>query len=73
VPEAEAERFNPFAALHALPGARPDLHRTSFAALATPPGDPEPGFILLAYRAPSASAEDVMDHSCAVASGRGGA
>jgi CDP-diacylglycerol pyrophosphatase len=71
VPEAEAERFNPFAALHGLPGARPDLHRTSFAALATPPGDPEPGFILLAYRAPSASAEDVMDHSCAVASGRG--
>ena len=67
VPEAEAERFNPFAALHGLPGARPDLHRTSFAAVATPPGDPEPGFILLAYRAPSASAEDVMDHSCTVA------
>jgi len=71
VPEAEAAQFNPFAALRSLPGARPDLHRTSFAALATPPGDPEPGFILLAYRAPSASAEDVMDHSCAVASGRG--
>ncbi|WP_409566538.1 CDP-diacylglycerol diphosphatase [Methylobacterium sp. E-065] len=67
VPEAEAARFNPFAVLHTLPGARPDLHRTSFAALATPPGDPEPGYILLAYRAPSASAEDVMDHSCTVA------
>ena len=72
VPDAEAERFNPFAALRPLPGPRPDLHRTSFAALATPPGDPEPGFIVLAYRAPSASAEDVMDHSCAAASGRGG-
>ena len=73
VPEAEAAQFNPFAALHTLPGARPDLHRTSFAALATPPGDPEPGYILLAYRAPSASAEDVMDHSCTVAASRGGA
>lgn len=67
VPEAEAERFNPFAALHGLPGARPDLHRTSFAAVATPPGDPEPGFILLAYRAPKASAEAVLDHGCTVA------
>jgi CDP-diacylglycerol pyrophosphatase len=73
VPEAEAARFNPFAALHTLPGGRPNLHRTSFAAVATLPGDPEPGFLLLAYRVPSASAEDVMDHSCAVASGRGGA
>ena len=72
VPEAEAAQFNPFAALHTLPGARPDLHRTSFAALATPPGDPEPGYILLAYRAPNASAEDVMDHSC-TAAGRDGA
>lgn len=66
VPEAQAAQFNPFAALHGLPGARPDLHRTSFAAVATQPGDPEPGYILLAYRAPSASAEDVLDHSCAV-------
>ncbi|WP_043351635.1 CDP-diacylglycerol diphosphatase [Methylobacterium sp. B1] len=73
VPEAEAAQSNPFAALHTLPGARPDLHRTSFAALATPPGDPEPGYILLAYRAPSASAEDVMDHSCRLAADRGGA
>jgi CDP-diacylglycerol pyrophosphatase len=73
VPEAEAEHFNPFAALHSLPGGRPNLHRTSFAAVATPPGDPEPGYILLAYRAPSASAEDVMDHSCAVAAKRSGA
>lgn len=71
--EAEAAQFNPFAALHTLPGARPDLHRTSFAALATPPGDPEPGYILLAYRAPSASAEDVMDHSCRLAADRSGA
>ncbi|MET0430682.1 MAG: CDP-diacylglycerol diphosphatase [Microvirga sp.] len=73
VPEAEAARFNPFAALHTLPGGRPNLHRTSFAAVATLPGDPERGILLLAYRVPSASAEDVMDHSCAVAAGRGGA
>lgn len=71
VPAADVERFNPFAALRTLPGRRPDLRETSFAALATPPGDPEPGFILLAYRAPGASAEDVMDHTCAAAaSGR---
>ena len=37
VPAAEAERFNPFAALGRLPGRRPDLRETSFAALATPP------------------------------------
>ena len=67
VPAADAERFNPFAALRTLPGRRPDLRETSFAALATPQGDPEPGFILLAYRAPGASAEDVMDHTCAAA------
>lgn len=65
VPAAEAERFNPFAALHRLPGRRPDLRETSFAALATPAGDPEPGFYLLAYRARRASAEDLMDHTCA--------
>lgn len=70
VPAAGAEHFNPFAALGRLPGRR-DLHRTSLAALATPSGDPAPGFLILAYRAPSASAEDVMDHTCAVA-GRGG-
>ena len=44
---------------------RPDLRETSFAALATPAGDPEPGFYVLAYRAPRASAEDLMDHTCA--------
>lgn len=63
---AEADTFNPFAALTSLPGRR-DLHRTSFAAVATRPDDPEPGYILLAYRAPGASAEDVMDHGCAIA------
>ena len=76
VPGAEAERFNPFAAIRTLPGRgsdprRPDLRETSFAAVATPSGDPDPGFILLAYRAPGASAEDVMDHTCTVA-GRNG-
>jgi CDP-diacylglycerol pyrophosphatase len=63
---AEVETFNPFTALTRLPG-RKDLTRTSFAAVATRPDDPEPGFLLLAYRAPLASAEDVMDHSCAIA------
>lgn len=66
---SEAEGFNPFAALTSLPGRR-DLSRTSFAAVATRPGDPEPGYILLAYRAPGASAEDIMDHSCAIAAKR---
>ena len=65
VPAAQGERFNPFPALARLPGRRPDLRETSFAALATPAGDPDPGFIVLAYRAPSASAEDLMDHTCA--------
>ncbi|MCJ2014064.1 CDP-diacylglycerol diphosphatase [Methylobacterium sp. J-076] len=65
----EADAFNPFAALTALPGRR-DLSRTSFAAVATRPDDPEPGYILLAYRAPGASAEDVMDHGCAIAGPR---
>ena len=63
VPAAEAERYNPFAALARLPGRR-DLRETSFAAVATPAGDPEPGFYVLAYRAPRASAEDLMDHAC---------
>ena len=76
VPAAEAERFNPFAAIRTLPGRgsdprRPDLRETSFAAVATPADDPDSGFILLAYRAPGASAEDVMDHACSVA-GRNG-
>jgi CDP-diacylglycerol pyrophosphatase len=66
---AEAEAFNPFAALTRLPGRR-DLTRTSFAAVATRPGDPEPGYLLLAYRAPIASAEDIMDHTCALATAR---
>lgn len=66
---AEIETFNPFAALASLPGRR-DLTRTSFAAVATRPDDPEPGVILLAYRARRASAEDIMDHSCAIAQPR---
>lgn len=66
---ADVETFNPFVALSTLPGRR-DLTRTSFAAVATRPGDPEPGFILLAYRARQASAEDIMDHGCAIAEPR---
>lgn len=65
---AEAGAFNPFAALTRLPGRR-DLTRTSFAAVATRPDDPEAGYILLAYRSPIASAEDIMDHTCAIAGG----
>ena len=64
---AEIDRFNPFAALGHLPGRRPDLRNTSFAALAVPARDPTPGFILLAYQRPSASAEELMDHTCATA------
>ncbi|MDP4022807.1 CDP-diacylglycerol diphosphatase [Methylobacterium sp. NEAU 140] len=71
VPAAAVEDFNPFAALTGLPGRR-DLSRTSFAAVPTQPGDPEPGLILLAYRAPAASAEDVMDHTCTLAAPRSG-
>ncbi|TXM99783.1 CDP-diacylglycerol diphosphatase [Methylobacterium sp. WL103] len=63
VPAAEADRFNPFTALARLPGRR-DLRETSFAAVATAAGDSEPGFYVLAYRAPRASAEDLMVHTC---------
>ncbi|TXM69436.1 CDP-diacylglycerol diphosphatase [Methylobacterium sp. WL120] len=66
LPAAEAARFNPFAALARLPGRR-DLRETSFAAVATTAGDSEPGFYVLAYRAPRASAEDLMDHACTAA------
>ena len=66
VPAAEADRFNPFTALARLPGRR-DLRETSFAAVATAAGDSEPGFYVLAYRAPRASAEDLMDHTCTTA------
>ena len=66
---AEVEAFNPFVAITHLPGRR-DLTRTSFAAVATRPDDPEPGLILLAYRARQASAEDIMDHGCAIAEPR---
>ena len=66
---ADIEGFNPFAALTTLPGRR-DLTRTTFAAVATRPNDPEPGLILLAYRGKQASAEDIMDHGCAIAEPR---
>lgn len=66
---AEVDTFNPFVAITTLPGRR-DLTRTTFAAVATRPDDPEPGFILLAYRARQASAEDIMDHGCAIAEPR---
>lgn len=61
----EAESFNPFAALARLPGRRPDLAQTSFAAISTPADDPEKAFFLLAYRAPDAHAEMLLDHACA--------
>ena len=37
------------------------------AAVAADPGSPQAGMIVLAYRMPDASAEDLMDHSCRVA------
>jgi CDP-diacylglycerol pyrophosphatase len=61
---ADVESFNPFAALARLPGRRPDLVQTSFGAISTPADDPEKGFFLLAYRAPRAHAEMLLDHSC---------
>ncbi len=66
---ADIDAFNPFSALTTLPGRR-DLGRTSFAAVSTRPDDPDPGLLLLAYRHDAASAEDIMDHTCAIAAGR---
>lgn len=67
VPAAVADTFNPFEALTHLPGAERDLRDVSLAAASTAPGDPEPGFIVLAYRAPGSHAEKLLDHGCALA------
>jgi CDP-diacylglycerol pyrophosphatase len=67
VPAAAADAFNPFAALAQVPGWRSGLHDASFAAVAADPDDPRSGMIILAYRAPDASAEDLMDHGCRIA------
>lgn len=67
VPAGAVEHVNPFAALARVPGWQGRLHDASFAAVADPSGDPRGGLILLAYRAPDASAEELMDHRCRAA------
>ena len=61
------ERFNPFAVLAHVPGWQGTLHDASFAAVAADPSDPGEGMIVLAYRMPEATAEDLMDHGCRIA------
>jgi CDP-diacylglycerol pyrophosphatase len=67
IPADAVEDFNPFAALAHVPGWRTKLHDASFAAVTADPEDPRSDMILLAYRVPDASAEDLMDHSCRAA------
>jgi CDP-diacylglycerol pyrophosphatase len=67
VPADRVEGFNPFAALARVSGWQGKLHDASFAAVAADPGSPQAGMIVLAYRMPDASAEDLMDHSCRAA------
>ncbi|WP_244479669.1 CDP-diacylglycerol diphosphatase [Methylobacterium sp. Leaf111] len=64
---AEVDSFNPFAALMQLPGRNPDLRTTSFAVFAASPDDPNKGYYMLAYQAPKAHAEMLLDHGCATA------
>ncbi|MHB2211615.1 CDP-diacylglycerol diphosphatase [Methylobacterium sp. CM6257] len=70
VPADAVADFNPFAALARVPGWGGKLHDASFAAVDADPADPRSGMIVLAYRAPDASAEDLMDHSCRAAHAR---
>ncbi len=72
VPADAVERFNPFEALARVPGWRGRLHDASFAAVAADPDDPRAGMIVLAYRMPEASAEELMDHGCRAARARRG-
>jgi CDP-diacylglycerol pyrophosphatase len=67
VPADRVVGFNPFAALARVPGWQGKLHDVSFAAVAADPENPQAGMIVLAYRMPEASAEDLMDHSCRAA------
>jgi CDP-diacylglycerol pyrophosphatase len=67
VPADAVERFNPFEALAHVPGWRGKLHDATFAAVAADPDDPRSDMIVLAYRMPEASAEELMDHSCRAA------
>ncbi|WP_336488906.1 CDP-diacylglycerol diphosphatase [Methylobacterium nigriterrae] len=61
-----ASRFNPFESLARLPGPA-GLRRTSLAVVSTPPGSADPGFFVLAHRAPYSEAETLLDHDCAIA------
>jgi CDP-diacylglycerol pyrophosphatase len=65
IPMAQAETFNPFEAATRLPGVKPDLTQVSLAMVSTPPGDPHPGYIVLAHRSPTSHAETLLDHRCA--------
>ena len=67
VPKTEADRFNPFTDLKHLPGVGGDPRDVSVAVVSTDSGDPEPGFIVLAYRASDGHAEKLLDHGCALA------
>ncbi|MEA1834426.1 CDP-diacylglycerol diphosphatase [Methylobacterium durans] len=60
----ELESINPFAAIAQLPGRRPDLAQTSFAAINVSGDDLPASLILLAYRAKDAHAEKLLDHTC---------
>ncbi|MCJ2085977.1 CDP-diacylglycerol diphosphatase [Methylobacterium sp. E-005] len=72
VPADAVATFNPFAALAGVPGWQGNLHDASFAAVSADPDDPAAGMIVLAYRMPDASAEELMDHTCRMARpGRG--
>lgn len=65
---SEVDRFNPFASLASLPGARKDLRATSLAVVSAPASDPGGGFYVLAYRGRRSPVEKLLDPSCAVAS-----
>jgi CDP-diacylglycerol pyrophosphatase len=66
---ADADSFNPFAALAHLPGRATDLREVALAVVSTPRDDPEPGFTILANRAlGSFAGELLLDHTCSAAS-----
>jgi|1186.fasta_scaffold153511_2 CDP-diacylglycerol pyrophosphatase len=61
---AQAEVFNPFAALASLPGARGDLRATSLAVVGAPGNDPSGGFYVLAYWGRRSPVEKLLDPTC---------
>ncbi|MFE1602989.1 CDP-diacylglycerol diphosphatase [Methylobacterium sp. ID0610] len=67
VSAVEARSFNPFATLINPPFAASRLSSASLAAVATSPNDPNAGFYILAFQAPFAHAERLLDHQCEIA------